>query len=266
MTPIIVTNSSPAGRVSRVPAQPPLPPATPFFQDTFAGNQVNNANGFTWSAPTKEVVTFDGSSAMRFRFVGTPSPQETISEQRFNMGRQLQELWLDYEIYIPSNLVLRNYPGGSNPNKFLSLWPLNYSTVGDTYVVTEFWRDEADTTSFARMLSLGDLYPGQTIRGGNAIQNTNFISTARAGAWNRIRVHYKIASGAGQTDGIYEGWIGTELMWRSRSDWQFWSTGGQNYIQRGYLMGSSNPGYAEQTDYYIRDPKFYDQNPQWSDI
>jgi len=238
---------------------------TPFFADSFAGGVTNPANGFTWVPGVREIVTFDGGPAMRFRYEGTPTPEEGMAEQRFNLGRQLSELWLDYEVHIPSNLVLRNFSGGSNPNKFLSLWPENYSTVGETYVVTEFWRDGADNTSYARILSLGDLYPGVSSRDGDAVMSSNFISTARTG-WNRIRVHYKIASGPGQTDGAYEGWIGSELMWRANSAWQFWSTGGLNYIEQGYFMGSSNPGYAAQTDYHIRHPKFYDQDPQWSDI
>ena len=243
-------------------------PVEPFFSDDFAGTQKNPANGFTYSATGSEVsvASFDGYDCLRFRF-GPTTPGESGggAEQRFALGRQIQELWLEYYLHIPSNLVLWENLPNTAPNKFLSLWPENYSTVGETYVVTEFWRDGTDTNSYARILGLGDLYNPSTftIRGGDAFQNTEFINTERAGSWHRIRVHYKIASGPGQTDGVYEGWLGDELMWRSRSDWVFWYTGGLNYIAEGYFMGSTNPGYEDETDFHIRNLKFYDTDPQW---
>ena len=241
----------------------------PFFQDDFTGGQRNNANGFTWNSTTSRVAPvadFGGAPALRFRFGPDALGSETSAEQRFDMGRDLSELWMDYDVHIPSNFALRNDPPANN--KFLALWPLNYSTIGETYVVTEFDRNGTDT-SYARMLGYGDMFYADNnvvIRGGDAIQNSNFISAARAGAWHRIRVHYKLASGAGQTNGVYEGWIGTSLMWRSRTDWQFWSTGGLNYVRRGYLMGTPNSGYTDETDFHIRSFKLYDQNPGWSDL
>jgi hypothetical protein len=234
----------------------------PFFSDNFAGPARNNANGFTWSTNDVDVqpVTFDGYTCLRFRFGPDAIGADSNAQQTFNMGRQLQELWMEYYLHIPSNFTLRE---SGVPNKFLSLWPENYSTVGETYVVTEFWRDTLSSTSYSRMLGLGDSPTGTTIRNGDAYRNDDFIGQNRAGQWNRVRVHYKIASGAGQTDGVYEGWIGDELMWRSNSNWLFWSTGGLNYIKEGYLMGASNSGYTDETDFHLRDIKFYDTNPGW---
>lgn len=267
MTPIVTTMSAPAGRGRRVRGAS-ASVVTPFFSDDFSGTQKNPANGFTYETTGSRVsvVSFDGYNALRFRYGPDAVGAGGLNvEQRFALGRQLSELWLEYYLHIPSNLVLRSDPPNTDPNKFLSLWPNNYSTTGETYVVTEFWRNAADTTSYARMLGLGDRFyaDGTTIRSGDAFQNQDFINTSRAGAWHRMRVHYKIASGAGQTDGVYEGWLGDTLMWRSRSDWVFWSTGGVNFIANGYFMGSSNPGYTNQTDYHIRSVKFYDTNPNW---
>lgn len=236
----------------------------PFFSDDFAGPARNNANGFTWSTGDLDVqpVTFDGFNCLRFRFGPNAIGEDSSAEQRFALGRQVQELWIEYYLHIPSNFALRaDFPAN---NKFISLWPENYSTIGETYVVTEFERNGTDT-SYARIVGYGDQFyaNGTLIRGGDAVQNSNFISAARANQWWRIRVHYKIASGAGQTDGVYEGWIGSERMWRSRTDWQFWSTGGLNYIGEGYLMGWANSGYTDQTDFHLRGIKFYDSDPQW---
>jgi hypothetical protein len=263
-----VTSGNPTVVVGGGP--PPDPdPGDPFFFDDFAGTQRNPADGFTYATTGSRVsvVSFDGFNCLRFRYGPDASGADSSAEQRFNMGRDLSELWLEYYIHIPSNFALRNDPPANN--KFLSLWPVSYSTIGDTYVVTEFERNGTDT-SYARMLGYGDLFysSGTLIRGGNAVQNSNFISAARAGAWHRIRVHYKLASGPGATDGVYEGWIGDSLMWRSRTDWVFWSTGGNNFVRNGYFFGWANSGYTDQTDFHIKGgvdgPKFYDTDPSWS--
>jgi len=245
---------------------PPEPdPGDPFFSDDFAGTQKNPADGFTYNSTGSRVsvVSFDGFNCLRFRYGPDASGADSSAEQRFNMGRDLSELWLEYYVYIPSNFALRaDFPAN---NKFLSLWPTSYSTVGDTYVVTEFERNGTDT-SRARILGYGDQFyaNGTTIRGGDAVMNSNFISAARAGAWHRIRVHYKLASGPGETDGVYEGWLGDSLMWRSRTDWVFWSTGGNNFVRNGYLFGWANSGYTDETLFHLRNLRFYDSDPNWS--
>lgn len=242
----------------------PVASVAPFFADDFAGLQKNPAGGFTWSTTGARVTvaSFDGYNCLRFRYGPDAAGADSSAEQGFRLGQQLQELWLEYWLHIPANFALRaDFPAN---NKFLSLWPDNYSTTGETHVVTEFERNGTDT-SYARILGLGDMFytDGSSIRQGDAILTSNFISAARAGSWHRVRVHYRIASGPGQTDGVYEGWLGDERMWRSRTDWQFWSTGGLNYIGEGYFMGWANSGYTEETDFHLRSPRFYSVDPQW---
>jgi hypothetical protein len=246
------------------------------FTDTFAGGVKTNDNGFTWNSTTSAVSVqlapdASGDYALRFRFGPDPEApdpdSDSSAEQRFNIGQQLSELWLEYYVWVPVGFALRSQAQANN--KFLALWPLNYSTIGDTYVVTEYDRNGTDT-SVSRMLGYGDMFyaDGTVIRGGDAVATSNFISAAREGEWSRIRVHYKLASGPGETDGVYEGWLGTTLMWRSRTDWVFWSTGGNNYVQNGYFFGWANSGFAAETDFYIRGgtngPKFYDTDPGWT--
>jgi hypothetical protein len=210
----------------------------------------------------EEVPAGRSGWGIRFRYGPEASGSDSSAEQRFNMGQDLSELWLEYDIWIPANFALRADSPANN--KFLALWPTSYSTVGDTYVVTEFERNGTDT-SRARMLGYGDMFynNGTTIRSGDAVMNSNFINAAKAGTWNTVRVHYRLASGAGQTDGVYEGWLNGDLMWRSRTDWQFWSTGGNNFVRNGYLMGWANSGYTLETDFFIYGGKWYSTDPGW---
>ena len=96
------------------PVDPPS--GDPFFEDDFAGGVRNNDNGFTWgSGGTRVTVqSFDGFNCLRFRFGPNASGADSTAEQRFNMGRDLSELGLEYYIHIPSTFALRNDPPANN--------------------------------------------------------------------------------------------------------------------------------------------------------
>jgi hypothetical protein len=241
----------------------PAATSAPFFTDNFDNGQRNNAGGFNWGSQTSVAISneqsYSGGYSMRFRYGAVPLGQDGWSEQRFNLGRNATELWVEYYLYLPSNFEVRkDLPAN---NKFIALWADNYSTTGDLQVITEFeYRDS--TMARARMLSMSENYPTSTIRQ-KGFQLSNFLTPSMAGKWHRVRVHFRASSGSQMTDGIYEGWIGDTLAWRS-VDWSFWYTGGKNYIRNGYLMGWANSGYSQQTDFFIDDVKFFTSNPGWN--
>jgi hypothetical protein len=243
----------------------PLPPSsgTPFFEDSFDTGLRGAGNGFLWSTTSSTVTVSNersrsGSHALKFRYAATPLGQDASAEQRFNLGRNATELWVEYYLYLPANFVVRNdFPAN---NKFFAAWAENYSTAGDLQVITEF-EYVSPTATRARMLSMSENYPASTIRKeGFALQD--FLTTQMAGQWHRIRIHFKASSGTQQTDGIYEGWINDKLAWQSKN-WSFWYPGGNNYLRKGYLMGWANSGYTEETNFFIDDVKFFDTNPGW---
>jgi hypothetical protein len=240
----------------------PTSTSTPFFSDSFDNGQRNNASGFSWGSQTYASVSnersYSGGYALKFQFAAAPLGQDGWSEQRFNLGRNVTELWVEYYMFLPTNFVVRNDQPANN--KFIALWADNYSTEGDLQVITEFeYRDSANAG--ARMLSLSENYPTSTIRD-KGYHLSNFLTTSMAGKWHRVRVHFRASSASQNKDGIYEGWIGDTLAWRS-VDWSFWYPGGKNYIRNGYLMGWANSGYAQSTDFFIDDVKFFTTNPGW---
>jgi len=149
MTPIIVTNSSPAGRLSRVPSQPPLPPATPFFQDSFENGQINPYGGFTWQTigGRKQIVANAASpSGYSLAIRCGPNPPDSIGEQNeieqsYTFGRTLSEFWAEWNWTIPSNFTHRKRAGSPDNNK-LAIWYFNtYSADPERAQVfgLEFW-------------------------------------------------------------------------------------------------------------------------------
>lgn len=237
----------------------------PLFSDSFDSGTRTSANGFTWAGTEGVTVSSDqalsGTYSLRFRYGPDALGEDSFSEQRFNFGRNLSEVWIEYMIRLPENFVHRSDPPSNN--KFVALWANVYSGVGsDVEAIVEFDR-VSDTQSRARMLGLGEQYVdgGYDIRR-EGYHNPNLLSTSWAGEWRRVRMHWKISSGSGIDDGIWEGWIGDELMWQSNG-FVFWYPGGNNFIRNGYLLGWSNSGFTEQTDFFIDDFKVYIANPGW---
>ena len=265
MSPIITTisNSGARGKV-RPPGAAPV--AAPFFSDDFAGPARNNANGFTWNSTGARVapVVFDGFNCLRFRFGPDAIGEDSSAEQRFEMGRNLSELWVEYDLHIPSNFALRaDFPAN---NKFLALWTDTYDAAGRITVVLEYERNGTDS-SRSRSIANGSesQAAGMLSNAGDRTYTESFITAAKAGAWYRIRVHFRMASASGQTNGVFEVMMGNELVWRSRSDYVWYPVNGSSvaYIRNGYLMGWANSGFTDETDFHLRDIKFYDSDPQW---
>jgi hypothetical protein len=240
----------------------------PFFEDSFAGGQRNNANGFVWSTShaNMSVSTENprtGTHSLRFRFPpADPGKSDQNAQQSFALGRDLTELWVEYYLWVPNNFVLRGPPDwGNYNNKFIALWNNSYDGAGSITALAEFGRDN-DDSSTSRMVSSSET--DGSIRGKDAYHTPNFVSKAKAGKWTQVRVHYKMSSGLDQP-GIWKCWMDGELVWRNRSDWAFFRTGGENYIRQGYLLGAANTGYTDETIFYMDDFRFYDQNPGWVD-
>lgn len=248
---------------------------SPFFSDDFAGQQLNNSNGFVWGVPNGNspptVQSFDGFNAIRFRY-GTTIQYN--SEQPYEYGRPLSALWKEFDWYVPANESQATGPGAVN-RKFGFDWDTNYGSESGTWQPGyEFEKNDVSdvgpsvirpmsswqTSSFVESSGLGhpDYHKPFIGNGGPVVR----------GAWNRIQQYMRAASASGATDGIMQMWVNGSLF-ASKTDGAFW-----NYLdlvgprppvlRQGYFMGSSNMIYAVETDFYIKRVRFYDINPGWT--
>lgn len=245
------------------PEPTPPPPsggdgAAPFFQDDFETGTRVSANGFTWSVAGKVHVrtdqSYSGDYALKFRFGPDSIGQDSDSEQRFNLGRNLPELWVEYYLYIPENFVMRSGPGPMN-NKFFGIWANRYSKTGDVQVVTEYERSGPDS-SIIRVLSMSGR-ANVTAR-----KHAGLLDNSMRGRWMRVRVHVKTSTGENQNDGIIELWKDNTLVY-SHYEMDIWFAGGNNFWRTGYLLGWANTGFTEETSFFIDDVKFWDASPGW---
>lgn len=259
------------------------------------------AGQFRWTptAGDVSVVNFDGFNCLRFRFPaqgfgnGAQNGRFT-SEQRFWLGRQVRHLSAEYWLHVPANYAHRQNqdavtgtPIASN-NKFFTVWRNPYDAGPDLSCWGAIIQQQVDGASgfsivdaFARgVATTNNVYYG--INDTQVVVNSTgwhapFIGPGRPivpGGWTRIRTECKHASSADAAqnapDGILRVWAGDTLV-MSTTTGRFWdrlssknnSTAPGTFVDRGYFFGEANSGYAEQTDFHVRNIKFYEGNPGW---
>lgn len=229
----------------------------PFFQDDFETGTMRDANGFSWTRSEFAYVRTDmahaGNYALKFRYSAAAVGKDSFSEQRFDLGRDLTKLWVEYYLYVPANFEMRS--GSSANNKFFSIFATKYSKVGDVQVVAEYERSGPDTST-VRMLSMS----GKANVA--AKKHATPLATSMRGKWLRIRLQFETSTGAGRNDGVIKLWRDDTLIY-SHEQMDIWFAGGRNYWRNGYLLGWANTGFTQETSFFVDDVKFFDKNPGW---
>jgi hypothetical protein len=299
MSPIVVTNSSPSGRVKRVKAPTPASGASPFFEDSFAGGATNPSGGFTYSNSLggleySAIVAVGDSGAqvkggythsLRTRYLAQAiGLQGGNGQVNFTLGRECDSLWLEWEVYVPSNYTHRNNytPAGppvdplTDNNKFIHLWGNSYSSGyhqpnvelnnngvtldnpsdGKSYVLAKMRYSADQGSGFAGL--------NMEIDSGNPVL-VGASSPMVPGTWNTVRYYTKKETTLGAADGVWKLWVNGSVVLNltglkmGASDPAKYATG----CEYGYFLGAANSGFTEQTDFFTQWVKFYDTNPGW---
>lgn len=232
---------------------------------------------YGWGSTNQPVINDSATSysppcAVRFRYGPDADGADSWEELRFHFGGPLttdgglDEVWVEYWIRIPDNFFHRNSTGSDN-NKFFKLerrdrrldLTIEYNvqgTGGDSYKR----RFQAHTDGVPTWNTTS--YPDSTRANVN-----NFIDASgngpwmNAGQWSQVRVYYRPASTCGVFDGNISMWIDGTLV--RDVDGDYCVTDGVNVLEGGYLMGWSNSGYTQVTDFYIDDFSVYSAWPGW---
>jgi hypothetical protein len=237
------------------------PPASsdPFYETSFE-NGMEGGNGFTWRASGSATVTSTnprtGSKALEFVCGPNPSGEDCWPEQRFDMGRMIDELWVEYYYYVPTNYAHRDDGTGGN-NKFFVIWgdrtyERNYGEQlhiwislypGNTsdLMINEVWEESGESINIA------------TVK--------NFITPSMRGTWKRFRLHIKASTQNSPKNGVIEmWWDGTKVVnLHNVGMYHSWNSG----FQKGYFPGWSNTGFASRTVFNYDDFKIYTSDPGW---
>ncbi|KKK51692.1 hypothetical protein LCGC14_3112400 [marine sediment metagenome] len=242
-----------------------VPGGTLLFDDDFDSGDLTHAHGsYNWGSSRGEEgarpavsddISHTGRYSLKFTFFGNASlSDDAWSEQRFNLGDQLTEIYLQWYQYFPdgteglgAKFEHRNATGPDN-NKFLRLWDNDYNNYKLKLGFSTHNNKISPPTNAKIITEFGHNRKGVGTNGAN--QWKSAIVDANRGRWIQFRVHVKVATSA-DNDGVIEMWAdGVKQI--ENTDLAMYPDGGVgNYLGRGYFMGWANSGFTNTTYSYI---------------
>jgi hypothetical protein len=225
--------ATPAPAPDPVPEPAPVPPPVPpvvepapiLFADSFSTGLSGPQNSVAYGSSVN-VSTVDGK--LRFHMRAKPRGEDNMAEQRIQLNRRVQELWVAYDVTVPLNYRHRN--DSPSNNKLIAIYADPYEQPG--YQVN-FSAWESGGFSELAFHSYGPggeqpiLFPGKM-----------FIEAADLGTTFRVVVHVAV-------NGTAQFWKNGILL----ADYSGLLTGqvSKPYIDALYLFGWCNSGFDEDT-------------------
>jgi hypothetical protein len=237
------------------------------FEDDFDNGRLSSTSEFSWGALNatggkRQVVSdqsYSGAYSLRMRYGPDAPGGDSNNEMRFVIPSRPTEVWIEYMLRVPDNFEHRS--GGANNNKLLALWAENYGSPTTTlHLVWEFTRD-SDASSRIRVASAkADGYERTGQEDSQDLIRDLVFTPEDIGNWIRLRFHVRSAVDAS----IMDVWRNDRLISRMPAAYSVTAPGwDEDYIGHGFLMGWSNSGYSEQTDFFIDDFRLYTTDPGW---
>lgn len=240
-----------------------------FFDDFSSGDfskQLNGAAFWTSNAYTsiQPHPTIGGQNSLEFRFVPAPTDRNW-SEQRFDLGANFNELWVQYDMLVPSNYVHQG--SGLNNKVGMYVWTDNYAATTGVAGGTEIYSDgsglgQLDWNSYwpKNLGHIIDSERGFTPRG---------IRSQDLNVTRRITIHVKAGENdtAPWSNAKVEFYIDGAIEYaisQSNVENTIGAGTGQGYmynsdglfINQGYLMGAANAPFLVDTYFYLSNIEF----------
>lgn len=142
-------------------------------------------------------------------------------------------------------------------NKFHALYGGDYSQSGTSvfeYSTSYSGHTNIDGNVVTHQFGQTDTHGTQ----GNVPSDGPDLQLLKAGETHEYTLRRKKSSAQGVADAIAELWEDGVLIYYNRDGLNYDTQ--INYYERGYLLGYSNSGFEEQTDFYISKYEFYGAN------
>ena len=220
--------------------------AANLFQDGFeTGNLSHSENNIHWgdSANTSvsSTIKATGAYSLAFPFNGGSLGSDAWAEQRIELNQPYTELWVKYDLYIPSNYNHR-VDSPSN-NKFFALYRNPYTTPGFQVNLSTEPNGTGGSDLEIHYYKSGSEQSPLSV-------TSNIITSSDYGKWMNLIMHFKAPTGSSSNDGVVELWENGTLSF-SRKDMASWGGSGQNYFDAAYILGWSNSGFSQTTTLYV---------------
>lgn len=241
-----------------------------FFDDFSLGDTSFSDNGFSWqnqSFPVSDGFGHGDDRALLFSFGPDAPGEDSTSELRFELGREVQQLWIELWVYYPdgteglgSAAHEHRDDESSDNNKFLRLWSGDYNSRPKVGASTLPMDDPAGDSHLINEYNPVGSSMGNFGSGGATWITDDASATCHRGQWCQIRMHFVVAD-VGESNGEARWWIDGELVYENTELPNAAQSERENVLDRGYLMGWANSGFSELTHVYIDDVRFCDTDP-----
>ena len=239
------------------PAAPPLNVNDDFESYSLGSSPTGTTDIATWNTSSSRievsnVVANGGTKSLRFRYGPDASGSDSSAEQAITLdGAGYMELWLEWDMYTPTNFTHRDDPPSPN-NKIIYL----HNDYSEENGGIEYWPDR--TPAALGQPANGKSYPTHVYRTSSSTPfghypSPNFgnivFDPAEAGTWSHFKLHYK-KSDAGQSNASVQFYKNDVLLIDRDNFDDYNPSRGIKPITGMKLMGWSNSGYLSETDFY----------------
>lgn len=239
--------------------------------DQFASGNFNAGQGilhwltsdFSGGVSVQAGVGFGGGNGARFRYGPDAPGADSTAEARFQLTSPLWPTAIfAWRQFTPANYEHRL--DAPTNNKLFALWYDDYNDANnEPHVVIELERDGLTESrvriASARAEPCESEFPDQ-------IQYTgpNLITAADRGVWNTYSVIIYAAYKSSAIYVIKNSTICAAIVpsMQYSITCPVWTGEGKESFNFGYLMGWSNSGFTQQTDFIIDDFVIYDALPE----
>jgi hypothetical protein len=204
-------------------------------------------------------VEFSYGTWQELRFHLTNKADQIVSEyDNPEEDAHYPEVWISYDLKIPSNYFHRSSSSMKNNKGFASLWQGHYSPEVKLQGIIEWWPTPSGNSELSlnihghkRNFDFVDLRYKSLHH--NPEGSLAFLPE-QFGKWVNVGLHWKAPTAHGAKDGIFEFYVDGQLKARMTGvDYQKRNpqTSGPIGFNKGYILGYHNSGYEEQTIFYV---------------
>ena len=236
------------------------------FTDGFeSGSFSHSQNQISWGGTAGDIPPVvskdnpkDGNYSVKFTFKGDPNTTRgTGSKLQFNLGNYYRDVWVQFDVFFPSNWSPRDRDAKAHNKGPIMLWSDNgWHDDLKSYSSYEAWNAENWPTgivSYNRGGYRGHVHP--------KLDNSYFYypnPKKDLGRWVNIVARIKFATSASANDGIFQIWK-DGVLGLDASNVNNYLKNNKPGVNFGYIFGPADTGFNIDTNIYLDNVVISDQ-------
>lgn len=236
-------------------------------------------NGYGWQDAVNAKIEVGGGrvsgDALLLRHPAQADGDDSTAQIDFVFGADLDEVWVEYWMMLPTNYFHRDSTGTDN-NKFFQVWsgPRSSQNVAAVFETQKSIDGQAGESKVHLVITNQDPDDVATWD----FPDDPHFTLSEQGVWIRLRWHLKVGTAqdiqADAYDGVAEVWEDSTQIFgpgpyeRKNGEFEdgvnlYALNDVDNFFDQLRILGACNSGYDNDTDFLFDDFKVYDTDPGW---